>query len=420
MSELSSCILYTLLHILLCYIVIKKKRYTLSVITIIWAISSLAGIIYFLNPFMAFFYNIEFVPFLYLFLCFCISILPFKYLSEEKTEKTVYLCNPIIFKGLVFVIAVCSFEPLVEILVIIVQRGLGGLADVYIESEEGFDPKYFFSFVGRYLFTIEEYLKFIAIPLFFLYLTVEKKKKWILIGLICGILVPTLFSLANGHRFYLITVGLSFLFNYYFFRKKLSLSIKAQIRKMSIIALSLTSIMFVSISISRFGKGSDSDLEGYGATYQFIRYLGESHTRFNSDIWHQKRLTEGKNSWLGYYGNFEKKKQMDIRERNLTTGFTSNVFFTYIGDLCMDYGKITTIVIISLTSLIFCFFAKMPHRDMTLSGIIMINLYANILLFGFTYFIYKNGIMSMVYSLIIAMLIKISTTNNHKINHFSV
>ena len=420
MSDLSYSIVYSLLYIVFFYITFKKKKYILSFIVLIWAISSIAGIIYCTNPFISFFYDIEFVPFLYLFLCFCISVIPFKFLTEEKTENANHLCNPFIFKITVYTIAICSFEPLLEILAVIAKRGLGGLADVYIESEEGFDPKYFFTFIGRYLFTIEEYLKFIAIPIFFLYLMTHRNKKWLLLGLICGILTPTLFSLANGHRFYLITVGLSFVFNFLLFRKKLSFNIKSQIRKYSIITLSFFSILFISISISRFGKGSDYDLQGYGTTYQFIRYLGESHCRFNSDIWHQKELTNGKNSWLGYYGVFEKKEQMDIRERNETTGFMSNVFFTYIGDFCMDYGKFLTIIIISITSFFFYCLIKRIHRDMSFSDIIFINLYANILLFGFTYFIYKNGFINMLFSGIFALTSRIITTNNHRINKISI
>lgn len=420
MLELFYSAIYAFLFLILSYKVLQYKNYPLLVITSVWSISALAGIIYCQIPYIAFFYKIEFLPFLYLFLCFCISILPFKNFSEKNIIRGRIICNPLILKILIYAIALCSFEPFLEILIIIAQRGMGGLADIYIDSEEGFDPKYFFSFVGRYLYTIEDYFKFIAVPLFFLYLNTKNVRKWIIIGLVCAILTPTLFSLANGHRFYLITVGLSILFNYILFRGTISDKHKKMLKKYFYVSLAFLSIMFISISVSRFGKGSDYALEGYGTGYQFVRYLGESHGRFNSDIWHQTRLTKGKNSWLGYYGTFQKKKQMDIRERNNTTGFMSNVFFTYIGDLCMDYGKTTTIIIITITSLLFCCLARNFKRHISLCQIIIINLYANVLLFGFTYFIYKNGFLNMLWSIVVAFVISVTTRTNHDIRKYTI
>ena len=303
----------------------------------------------------------------------------------------------------------CSIEPLIEIVSVIFSRGLGGLADVYIENAgQGYDQKSMFTFIGRFLYSIEDYMKFIAIPLFFLYITVKRKQKIIIICLVLAILNPVLFSLANGHRFYLITAASSFLFNYFLFKDRIPIDYQKMIKKYSLYVLSGVGVLFLAISISRFGSGSDYQVEGYGTAYQFIRYLGESHSRFNSDVYHQDYFFDGRNSWRGFFN-----EELDIKDANTTAGFITNVFFTYIGDFVMDYGLYTTFAIFTIASIFMYLSINRIKRRISLVSIIIINLYANILLFGFTYFVYMNGFKMFIFSIMVSILIMISSNKNN-------
>lgn len=408
MQDLIYSSIYAIFHIVYFIWSIKNKRKVLAVITGIWSLSSIASIFYVSNPYISFFHKIELLPYIYLFVLYFITTLPLINLNK-KTSKTEIICNPKIFHILVYLISLCSIEPLIEIIVVIFSRGIGGLADIYIENAgQGYDQKSMFSFIGRFLYSIEDYMKFIAIPLFFLYLTIKRKHKIIIICLILAILNPVLFSLSNGHRFYLITAASSFLFNYFLFKDRISIHYQKMIKKYSLYVLSAVGVLFLAISISRFGSGSDYQMEGYGTAYQFIRYLGESHSRFNSDVYHQNFFFDGRNSWRGFFN-----EEWDVKDANTTAGFITNVFFTYIGDFVMDYGLNLTFAIISIASLFMYLSINRIKRCISLGWIIIINLYANVLLFGFTYFVYMNGFKMFFFSIIVSILIMISSKKNN-------
>ena len=74
----------------------------------------------------------------------------------------------------------------------------------------------------------------------------------------------------------------------------------------------------------------------------------------------------------------------------------------------MDYGLVVTAISIVITSIIMLVFVRRQNRILGVNYLIILYLYANILLFGTTYFIYQNGFIHMLFAIMIAMFFKFS------------
>ena len=401
--ELLFCIINFLLFFALDIFLFRgKKNQILKLIVTVWAVSAFTGIFYFLNPFSALPYDVSIWPFIFLFSCFFICLLPFTKTNEATLEKKEFVYNIKLFNITATLVALCAFEPFVEILYSIDQRGLVELGNAYAELTSGLtESRSNFSSIGRILYSFEEYMKFITIPLFFTYLTIENKRKIILIGLGCAAFMPSLQNMVHGERYYVMITTFSFVFNFLMFKTRLSTEVKDKLIMYGIATAIILSVLFVSISITRFGKDSTYDQE-YGTAYQFIRYFGESYTRFNTEVWHLENFQNGTFSLASFY-NYFYGMDIDIEENNFKLGFVSNNFYTFIGDFFIDFGYYT-LPILAILSFMFYRFINNRKTFITLGDIFLINIYANILLFGIVYFIYRNGFIHMLWAIILSIV----------------
>lgn len=67
-------------------------------------------------------------------------------------SQKIIIYNSDIFNITILVLALVSYEPLLETLIRISTKGIDNLADVYISERAGtnFDSRGYFSFVGRF------------------------------------------------------------------------------------------------------------------------------------------------------------------------------------------------------------------------------------------------------------------------------
>lgn len=411
--QLLYCIVYFLLFFISLKTAINKNRKCIAFILAIWTIHAFLSIFYYLNPFMQFDIKLTLWAFIYLFICVNIAISPFLIFNEDSIGKQKILCNPLIFQVLIVALAVFSVVPFIEFIYQICITGLGDLHLQYTDSDTSSVKK--LSKIGSFCYSVVEYLRFIAIPLFFVYITeIKKHNNLLILGLLTAIFCPVLSNLANGERFAVMIVVFSFAFNYILFSNKLSTDLKKKIKKYAVSCCLLMTILVIAISIGRFGKNSDYDQE-YGTSYQFLRYLGEASVRFNTDAIETIHHTNGSRIFVGYLSYFENYK-LDIEFINRKLGFASNNFFTVLGDLVIDFGTIPTFFIVLIfTGFMFLLYKK-RQANLKLGTIIFFNLYVNIWNFGICYFIYMNGFIHFIWSIIIAIIINIFTANNDKLS----
>ncbi|CAG9892646.1 hypothetical protein BOVA604_1530 [Bacteroides ovatus] len=405
----------TLVFLFICVFIwsIKHKYKLLVLISAIWLSTAIVSSFYSLNPYIVMSKELLLEPYLYLFGCFLICIYPLYAAEKLNISQKIIIYNSDIFNITILVLALVSYEPLLETLIRISTKGIDNLADVYISERAGtnFDSRGYFSFVGRFFFNIVDYFKFISVPLFLFYLTLPKRKIFITIGLACAVLNPVMFNLANGQRFLLVLTFYSFIFNFILLIPLFAKSVIKKILRYGLISLGMLLILFASISISRFGKNSDYDAAGYGGIYQVLRYFGESFYNFNTEGYWIKNHTWGRNSFTTYYSYFDPNNSYSIGKQNEITGIITNIFYTYIGNFVIDFGKVITTIIFLISSILLTSKVKRIRKYLKLGNLILISLYANIILFGTTYFVYQNGFIHMVWTLLYIIILNGCTTN---------
>ncbi len=413
MSELSIVILNVVLYLLFAFYSFRIKNAIFKLISFIWLASAIMSVFYFLNPFNLLTNKITITPFFYLFGIFLICVLPLIKLDNKLISKRNLRCNKNLFNFLVLLLALCSIEPFLEILYFIFTKGINELGSIYTEGkfQKGYSETNHFSFIGKFLFSIVDYFKFVSIPLLFFYVT-RGKNKYILIGLLIASLTPTLNSLAHGQRFLVMFLTFSYIFNFLLFRPFISQIRLNSIKKIGLLGGVGIGFIVFAISISRFGAGTEYSADGYGTLYQFVRYLGESFCNFNSYAFHLTEFLDGQNSWSGYYAYFT-NEGLDIGEKNRLIGITVNIFYTYIGSFVLDYGLSKAFLILCLLAYFGFVTVKSFRRNMKFGSVILINLYVNILLFGTTYFIYQNGFIHLLWAVFLSFLINILTTKSN-------
>lgn len=414
MTELTIVILNAVLYLLFVIYSFKIKNSILKLISIIWLASAIMSIFYFLNPFNILHEKITILPFVYLFTIFLIGVLPLKILDNKLTSNRKLKCNKDLFNFLIIILSICTIEPFLEILYFIFTKGVSELGSIYADEklEKGYRDTNHFSFIGKFLFSIVDYFKFVSIPLLFYYLS-RGKNKYILLGLVIASVTPTLNSLANGQRFLVMYITYAYIFNYLLFRPFIPKIQLNRIKRIGLLGGAGIGVVVFAISVSRFGEGTDYSSEGYGTLYQFVRYLGESFCNFNSYAFHLTKFLEGQNSWSSFYAYFT-DYGLDIEEKNSIIGIIVNIFYTYIGSFVLDYGLFRAFLILCLFAF-FCYLTvKSFLKNMMFGSIILINIYVNILLFGTTYFIYQNGAVHLLWAIFLSFLINILTTKSNK------
>lgn len=106
MSEFYYTIFNALLYFIPLYWSLKTRRYIITLISIIWLLCSIIGIFYYLNPFRMMLYPLMMEPFLYLYVLFLTSILPFVGYNKTRIEECRYGVN---FKLFSFLISLLAF-----------------------------------------------------------------------------------------------------------------------------------------------------------------------------------------------------------------------------------------------------------------------------------------------------------------------
>lgn len=415
-NELWYLILNSFAYLLLVIYSKRTKNNVSLLFSILWFFCSIFSIVFSFIRFVFPVYQqmshaITLMPFVYLFAVFFMGILPFKFFNNQtiKTQSIAY--NKTIFNFLIILLSVCSVEPLIETIVRIFSYGVGNLANVYLVDRfsQGFSTRGYFSVVGYYLFSFTDYFKYLTTPFLFVYLLNGGNNKYIIIGLSCAILNPMMNGLANGMRSLVMNIGMQFLFLFILFYESIDVKLRKMITKYGIIAVISISVLFIAISVSRFGDNDGA--EGYGTFYSIIRYEGESFYTFNAEAYHIENYLGGKSVLQTFYSYFfnEPYDADTIEFYNWKTGILTNIFYTYIGVFVMDYGLEMTFVILLLLALLFLYIAKstQKRRRLKLGTLILMTLYANIFLFGTTYWVYQNTFIHMVFAIVVAILFNV-------------
>ena len=394
---------YTLINILLFLgitIYIYKKRYIIGIqillIATLWLVYSVFSLLYLDSPIRYYTnHKVEFIPYLYLYVCFLLTLLPF--LKTSITEKN-FIDNSTFICKLSLFVAVCAYIPFIENVIHLYKVGGGdSLAEMYGERlEEGFDARAHMSWLGARLQSVISFFTYISPILFFNYIAGNNKKKWyIVVGLLMASLNLSIVSFSQGGRGTSFNLLLYIIFIYLLYKSYLPDNINRNVRLIFFIIGTFMAVVMIIITIGRFSNDST-----YSLTDWILRYAGESFVNFNTELFYIDRYTDGRICFPFLYD----KSQLDRFVIESILGVRGIVFYTYIGDIYKDFGPYFTIIIIGLLS--WMFYRNFNNKQVLNFGdTIIYCLYAALVLLSANCLFYRATSISSAYFALIFGLI---------------
>jgi oligosaccharide repeat unit polymerase len=199
-------------------------------------------------------------------------------------------------------------------------------------------------------FIISNLIAFYPISLFFFFYSISfmKRKKLFNFLLFISSTSVIVFSFMYVARGEIVYWSLMFVFLYTFFRKSLSKDKRTKVLILFCTVAILGIIYFSIVSLARF---EDSD---HGITYAILDYSGQSVINFGNIFDHFTSFQNGTLNFpffqrilgLPYRGGI-----VDYFNKVATdTGFSLNIFYTFIGSLFIDFGPLVTFILVIIVS----------------------------------------------------------------------
>lgn len=377
----------------LVYYKYKKSRFDIgALLLLVWFIASIMSVlIYHSIPYYEY-DNISLLPYLYLVILLVLSFYPFLIFNESNI-KCVRGDDRLLY-NISLLIIVISVLPFIENLLQVIKIFFGGnntyYIDVYELRGDEQEVRTWLSFIGRKLNSIA-LLMYLFMPiLLFYWLTKERVKWWLIIGLSVSVLNVSLYSLAVATRVSLWSQMVYMFYLYLLFNCVINKRIKRSIKKYGLIFVFIVSLFFLAISISRFDNKFQGNVD-YDMYGWFAIYGGESTLRFNAFMWDLRNYMGGDNSFSFFKELMGMKTFANINDRRYywygPTGIDQNVFYTYIGDIYGDFGPFFVPIIILLVVSIVKLKKK---KDYELYELIPYSIWFYVCVFGFMYYPFKT------------------------------
>jgi len=399
---------YVLLVIIL---LIKYKKFTISIyVLILYATSAIFSYFFIKHPLFQFSLHAGYLtvtPYVYYFATFILFYVPIMAFKEFEIQN---IKEPpkLQFSLLLFFISIVSVITSIIYIPEVIQlfSNPAGLAANKMAKEAGdqivFIPAPFGSIV-----LIGKIFSDVSILLFFYILstkmyTITTK---FLFGCIILIINPIL-GIAVGSRATLVFFIFSVFFSYQIFKKNYTQKMRRKTSMVSSVFLIMLVIFIILLSINRF-EGAQN-----GVGFFFLKYLGESFSNFNILLYDQiDNYTFGAKNF-SYFTNIlgftDLENINEIREYAVQqTGIPNNYFYTFIGQIFIDFGPIITFLLALFSSVFFWNKFKVVEM-LKLSSIVVYYLYLNLLVRGVFFFPYsgKNGNLIIIGTFLVAVLVK--------------
>ena len=404
---------YTLINMLLFFgisIYTYKKRHIIGkhilLITVLWLVSSMFSLLYLDSPIRYYTnHQVKLLPYLYLYGCFLLTLMPLLRINVMGKD---FIDNSTFIYKLSLFVALCAYLPFIENAIHLYKVGGGGsdaLAEMYGERlEKGFDARAHMSWLGARLNTVISFFTYISPILFFNYIAGNNKKKWyIVVGLLMASLNLSIVSFSQGGRATSFNLSLYILFIYLLYKSYFSDKINRKVRLVFLVIGGFMVVIMGVITIGRFSEDST-----YNLTDWILRYAGESFVNFNTELFYIDRYTDGRVCLPFLYN----ETQIDRAAIESIIGARSYVFYTYIGDLYKDFGPFFTVVIIGILS--WLFYRKFKRNQvMNLGNTIIYCLYAALILLSTNCMFYRATSISGACFALIFGLIYSKIKKNH-------
>lgn len=382
---------------ILLFIFYQKKKSTFDIGTVLlgaWVIGSIGSVYYytFEGPSLSY-DNITILPLIYLFVINYLLFSPFlkTNYNNVKTIKIYNLGN--VFNGISIFFGIIGFPALLNLVIHLSSFSMEGaaLAEMY-SSEEDSASLLFLPYIKPFYSILRHFTVFI-IFLFFYQLSKKKIRLLITLGLFLDILVFFLFSLLCGSRGGLVSLLLICAFYFLFMKSIMKPKIVKMITRGSILLCSCLLIGIAAISISRLTgmeerRGKDLLMDQW-----ISQYAGEGIIRFDHAVWNLQNHLNGAQNFP-YLISF---KDPSIKDLEIFAGKAEykikepiTVFYTYVGDMVIDFGIIGSIFFVLLIYLCIRYFIEVKKHSISFYHLIILSFFFEYLSIGFTANIFRT------------------------------
>jgi oligosaccharide repeat unit polymerase len=254
---------------------------------------------------------------------------------------------------------------------------------------------------GRIFTSISIYFQDISPFLLLYYLTFKHINKLILIGLFLFTATPILFMFAAGSRGIPVILGFCFIAYYILLHKHIPENRKNVIGIVFLIGAVFVGVIVSYITISRFGD-TEFDISEW-----IYRYIGEPFPDFNCDGFHTRQHTDGYNCFpfFQHLWNPALPDTRNIMHLSHQTGIRMYVYYTFIGDIYIDFGPIFCVLFILALASIMHVFVKRGSGSYSIPAIIIMGLYLKMGIVGYMFMFTKLQPLMIVMTVILALML---------------
>lgn len=373
---------------------IKSKKPIISIfIAGLWAFSAFVGIFYFNSDVFRFSaHKIEVIPFLYLFFVVAIFLYP---LTRKKFEiKEIYVNDKFTHYLAIFFILI-GIIPSIEVFIYFVKSLMTGqffanaiMYDDIVDGVSNSDIERNMSFIGVKLMHLVAYFNlFMPIVVFYLY---SKGKIFLSIAVFTVTMIHPLFAVCNGNRARLVLMSLYYASIFLALRNIFSKELHLRIRKYIIVVTTCLVLIFIGLSVGRFVLGNQ-----YGqvalSDYLF-QYTAESQYNFNNQAWHNHTPLMGDYTLWHFKVKLGLQNSYNLNDRRYElskkTSVPTHIFYSFPGELFLDWGAIGTIIIAIIIAFLFSRI-RVKNGRIRMSSLLLLGAYVFLISNSLFYYVYK-------------------------------
>lgn len=408
-----------LLYLLLFIILYRRKCNKVAILaTGIWLLSAVIGLLYVQMPVPiyknALGHDLTFAPFLYLFVCFFITLIPL--LSSREDVCVIYTTKKHLLYPFLWILAVCALFPFLESLFYLIKMVITGqfmtMAANYDDISAGNIQAFQVSYISNRILVLLICMKLITPILFFYVYQNVKASKYLKIGLFIASITPAVFNLCNGGRVQMVFITLYYVALYLLFDKTFNEKSRHLLKKTAMYLFVVIGVVFISMTIGRFVLGNKF---GGGSAMDFIfQYTSEGMFNFDNSMYYVKKSSGGlATSWtiMNHLGLTDNLPVNYVEFMTGKLGIPGWWFYTYIGDLYSDFGFTGTLLWISIFAI---FFSLIRMRKQTnIADLFLYSIYLHIVVNGLFYYPHKVSFEPIYAGIIFFFLFKIKMSSNN-------
>lgn len=318
----------------------KKKHFDAgSVLLFSYLFYSIMSLILYNNPYYSF-NEIDIFPFIYLYLMLMLVFSPilrydYNKISEIKKPPAIFLNLVCIIFIIASLMQVPSIISNFAVSIVRLLLDSAGGQDLYNEAMADSTSLGDGNISNLSSIISNAYGNF-GILLFFYYLTLNKRNKFIMIGLFISCIISILSNISLGQRGPILEIMLSMIITYFALRKFYQPRVNKIIRNIGITFLIATSIPIIALTVSRFGE-SDA-----GSESSVFFYTGQENLYFNNYGLDNGGIRYGDRTFpffkkiLGFDNVPDNFWERRSKYPNLQ--INDEVFIGFIGDFTLDFG----------------------------------------------------------------------------------